>query len=65
VWGAIGRDGFATQFATPGENRVATLLALGIWPFAAEGYNVSAVPGASGELSAAQQAMAKFLGRTA
>jgi hypothetical protein len=65
VWGAIGRDGLAAQFATPGENRIAALLALGIWPFAPEGYNVSDVPGASGEVEAAQQAMARFLGRTA
>jgi len=65
VWGAIGRDGLASQFATPGENRIAALLALGIWPFAAEGYNVSDVPGVSSELAAAQQAMARFLGRPA
>lgn len=65
VWGAIGPDGFAAEFATPGENRVAALLALGIWPFAPEGYNVSDVPGASSELAAAAQAMARFLGRTA
>ena len=65
VWGAIGRDGLAAQFATPGENRIAALLALGIWPFAPEGYNVSDVPGTSGEVAAAQQAMARFLGRTA
>ncbi len=65
VSGAIGRDGNATKFATPAENRMAALLAMGIWPFAAEGFNVSDTPSATGELQAAQQAMTKFLGRTA
>ena len=64
VSGAIGRDGFATKFANPAENRIAALLAMGIWPFAEEGFNVSDATGATTELEAAQQAMAKFLGRT-
>jgi hypothetical protein len=63
VSGAIGRDGVATSFATPAENRMAALLALGIWPFAEEGYNVADAPDASTELDAAQKAMTKFLGR--
>jgi len=63
VSGAIGRDGNAAMFATPAENRMAALLAMGIWPFAPEGFNVSDAPNATGELQAAQQAMAKFLGR--
>ncbi len=65
VSGAIERDGTASQFATPAENRMAALLALGIWPFAAEGFNVSDSPAQSTELAAAQSAMAKFLGRAA
>ncbi len=65
VSGAIGRDGIATEFATPAENRMAALLAMGIWPFAAEGFNVSDSPTATTELGAAQAAMAKFLGRVA
>jgi hypothetical protein len=63
VSGAIGRDGKALKFATPSENRIAALLALGIWPFAAEGFNVSDAPPSATELEAAQRAMAKFLGR--
>jgi len=63
VFGAIGRDGTATMFATPSENRMAALLAMGIWPFAAESFNVADAPSASTELDAAQRAMAKFLGR--
>jgi len=53
VWGAIGRDGLATRFAAPGENRIAALLALGIWPFAPEGYNISDVPDVPGAAGAA------------
>lgn len=65
VSGAIGRDGSASAnaFATPAENRMAALLALGIWPFGQEGFNVADAPTADGELEAAQSAMAKFLGR--
>lgn len=65
VSGAIGRDGNATQFATPAENRMAALLAMGIWPFGGEGFNVADAPSATNELDAAQKAMTKFLGRTA
>ncbi len=64
VSGAIDRDGTASVFATPAENRMAALLAVGIWPFAAEGFNVADSPLATTELGAAQAAMAKFLGRT-
>jgi len=63
VAGAIGRDGNASMFATPAENRMAALLALGIWPFAAEGFNVADSPAATGELDAAQKALQKCLGR--
>ena len=65
VFGAIGRDGKATMTtaATPSENRMAALLAMGIWPFAAEGFNVADAPAATTELEAAGRAIAKFLGR--
>jgi hypothetical protein len=64
VSGAIDRDGEAkTMFATPSENRMAGLLALGVWPFAPEGFNVADAPTATSELAAAQSAMSKFLGR--
>jgi hypothetical protein len=63
VSGAIGRNGIASSFATPSENRMAALLAMGIWPFAAEGFNVADAPAATTELEAAQRAMTKFLGR--
>jgi hypothetical protein len=65
VSGAIERDGTASSFASPAENRMAALLACGIWPFAAEGFNVADAPNATTELAAAQSAMSKFLGRSA
>ena len=46
---------FATpNSSTPQENRIAALLALGIWPFAQESYNVFDVPGASTEVEVAE-----------
>ncbi|MCX5743778.1 MAG: DUF1501 domain-containing protein [Proteobacteria bacterium] len=66
ISGAIGPDGRAVDgYATPSENRIAALLALGIWPFAHEGFAVSDVADATGEVDAATRAMTKFLGRTA
>jgi Protein of unknown function (DUF1501) len=65
ISGAIGPDGSAATYATPAENRIAALLALGIWPYAQEGFAVSDIPDASGELDGAMRAMTKFLGRTA
>jgi hypothetical protein len=64
IAGAIGPDAQATDYATPAQNRIAALLALGIWPFAHEGFAVSDVPDASGELDAAVKTMQFCLGRT-
>jgi len=64
ISGAIGADGLATRFVTPAQNRIAALLACGIWPFAHEGFAVSDVPGAVGELDAAVATMGAVLGRT-
>ncbi|HUS33360.1 MAG TPA: DUF1501 domain-containing protein [Kofleriaceae bacterium] len=65
IGGAIGPDAQATEYATPAQNRIAALLSLGIWPFAQEGFAVSDVPNASGELDAAVKSMQFCLGRTA
>jgi hypothetical protein len=62
IHGAIGRDGRATTWATPGENRIAALLALGIWPFSPEGFGVSDVRGADTEVHAASSAINAVLG---
>lgn len=67
ISGAIGEDALPVAqqpLATPAENRMAALLALGIWPFAQEGFNVADAPTANSEVAAAKSAMTKFLGRT-
>ncbi|MBK9037446.1 MAG: DUF1501 domain-containing protein [Myxococcales bacterium] len=64
VFGAIGPDGRATTAATPAENRIAALLAMGIWPFAQEAFAVSDVPDAISEEDAARRATARVLGVT-
>lgn len=65
IAGAIGPDGIASTYATPAQNRIAALLALGIWPFAQEGFAVSDVPNAQHEIDAATATMSFVLGRTA
>ena len=65
VSGAIGPNGQADMYATPAQNRIAALLALGIWPFSPEAFAVSDVPSATGEVDAALKAMQMCLGRTA
>jgi hypothetical protein len=63
VFGATGPDAKATpDSSTPQENRIAALLALGIWPFAQESYNVSDVPGATNEAEAAELVKKRQLG---
>ncbi len=66
ISGAIGPDGNATSdgYATPAQNRIAALLALGIWPFSPEAFAVSDVPSATGEVDAAVKALQTCLGRT-
>ncbi len=65
VAGAIGANGTATAFANPAQNRIAALLALGIWPFSQEAFAVSDVPSTATELEAAIATMQLVLGRTA
>jgi len=64
VFGAIGPDSLATveNAATPAENRVGALLALGIWPFAQEAFAVSDVRDAPSEEQAAVLATERILG---
>lgn len=63
IHGAIGPDGRATaEHATPAENRIAALLALGIWPFSPEAFAVSDVPGAAKEEEAAISVLDRLLG---
>jgi hypothetical protein len=62
VFGACGPDSRATLASSPQENRIAALLALGIWPFEPESYRVADVPGASSHLTAAQLVLKRQLG---
>jgi hypothetical protein len=62
IFGAIGESGHASVFTTPSENRIAALLAMGIWPFDALSFNVSDVPGAADEGAAVLSAMRRVLG---
>lgn len=64
VAGAIGPDGFAVQSSTPQESRMAAMLALGIWPFAQEAFNVADVPGTATEEHAAEKVLRNHLGIT-
>jgi len=62
VFGGCGEDGYATLASLPQENRIAALLALGIWPFASESYNVSDVPSAANEIDATLRVQERQLG---
>ena len=62
IHGAIGPDGIADTYAQPAENRIAALLALGIWPFAQEAFAVSDVRGAGTEEDAAAAVTRNILG---
>jgi hypothetical protein len=60
--GAIGPDGRATTFTTPAENRIACLLALGIWPFHHDSFGVSDVTDASTEIEGVLAVSERVLG---
>ena len=62
VHGVCGADGVATTFSTPEENRVALLLAMGIWPFETESYNIADVEGTTSEAAAAARVRELILG---
>ncbi len=62
IHGAIGPDGNATEYSLPAENRIATLLALGIWPFSPDAFAVSDVRGAADEEDAARLVTERALG---
>lgn len=64
VYGAIGEDGYATTYTTPAENRIACLLALGIWPFASDSFGVSDVQGTTDEVTSVESVTKRILGYT-
>ena len=64
VYGAIAESGQGTTFTTPTENRIAGLLALGIWPFDAASFSGSNVQGQTLEGPAVQSVLQRVLGVT-
>jgi len=64
ITGAIDGTGTATSFSSPGENRIAALLALGIFPFSQDGFNLSDIVDAATEPEAIQRVTSRYLGVT-
>lgn len=62
VSGACDANARGVVAATPAESRIAALLALGIWPFGPEAFNVADVPGAPSEAEAARKVLQEQLG---
>ncbi len=62
IYGAIGPNGTAQTFVTPGVNRAAALLAMGIWPFSQESFAVGDINDAGTEAQGAQLATERVLG---
>ncbi len=62
IYGHIDDSGYATEFTTPAENRIAALLALGIYPFEAHGYSSGDVQGEEEEGPAARSVIQRILG---
>jgi hypothetical protein len=62
IYGSIAETGHASVFTRPSENRIAALLAMGIWPFDALSFNVSDVTDAADEGAAALSATRRVLG---
>lgn len=64
IYGAIDDAGIATKFTTPAENRIAALLALGIWPFDQVAFSGSDAQGETQEGPAARSIIKRVLGHT-
>jgi hypothetical protein len=62
IYGHIDDTGHATEFATPAEQRIAALLALGIYPFEAHGFSHGDVQGETEAGPAARSVIRRVLG---
>lgn len=62
IHGAIGDDGAGIDAAAPAENRIAALLALGLYPFSPEGFSLSEVRGATSDQGAIELATQRMMG---
>lgn len=64
VYGSIPESGTASVYTTPTENRIAALLAMGIWPFDASSFSSAAVQDSSSESAAVRSVLKRVLGYT-
>lgn len=64
IYGAIPESGQASTFTTPTENRIAALLAMGIYPFGQLAFSGSDVQGQTEEGPALRSVMSRVLGIT-
>jgi len=62
VYGAIPESGQASIYTTPTENRIAALLAMGIWPFNQSSFSSAQVQDSSSESNAARSVLKRVLG---
>ena len=62
VYGAIPESGQASVFTTPTENRIAALLAMGIYPFDSAGFSNSDVQGQASDPGAIADVTKRVLG---
>lgn len=62
IYGATDGGATAITAVTPAEHRIAALLAMGIWPFHTDGFNVSDSPDAASEGGAAQTIIERVFG---
>ncbi len=64
VYGVIPESGQASTFTTPTENRIAALLAMGIWPFDQASFSSANVQDSSSEANAVKSVLSRVLGYT-
>jgi len=64
IYGAIPESGQASTYTTPTENRIAALLAMGIWPFDQASFSSAQVQDSSSESNAVKSVLKRVLGYT-
>ncbi|HET7539526.1 MAG TPA: DUF1501 domain-containing protein [Polyangiaceae bacterium] len=64
IYGTIPETGLASVYTTPTENRIAALLAMGIWPFDQSSFSSAQVQDSSSESNAVKSVLRRVLGYT-
>jgi hypothetical protein len=64
IYGTIPESGQASVYTTPTENRIAALLAMGIWPFDQSSFSSAQVQDSSSESNAVRSVLKRVLGYT-